>query len=150
MAVSDVNRDGWPDLYISNDFFERDYLYINNRDGTFTEPIEREMPAISYFSMGLDIADVDNDGWPDIYITDMLPEDEYRLKTTSVVRELGRVPGQAWRKDFTTSSCATCCSATTATARSARSGSWPAWRAPTGAGARSSPISTSTAARTST
>ena len=57
VAVSDVNRDGWPDLYISNDFFERDYLYINNRDGTFSERIEREMPSISYSSMGLDIAD---------------------------------------------------------------------------------------------
>ena len=83
VAVSDVNRDGWPDLYISNDFSERDYLYINNRDGTFTERIAREMPAISYSSMGLDIADVDNDGWPDVYVTDMLPADDYRLKLTS-------------------------------------------------------------------
>jgi len=83
VAVSDLNRDGWPDLYISNDFFERDYLYINNRDGTFTERIEQEMPAISYSSMGLDIADVDNDGWPDVYVTDMLPADDYRLKLTS-------------------------------------------------------------------
>lgn len=83
VAVSDVNRDGWPDLYISNDFFERDYLYINNRDGTFTERIEHEMPAISYSSMGLDIADLDNDGWPDVYVTDMLPADDYRLKLTS-------------------------------------------------------------------
>jgi hypothetical protein len=83
VAVSDVNRDGWPDLYISNDFFERDYLYINNRDGTFTERIERAMPSISYSSMGLDIADLDNDGWPDVYVTDMLPEDDYRLKLTS-------------------------------------------------------------------
>jgi enediyne biosynthesis protein E4 len=83
VGVSDLNRDGWPDLYVSNDFFERDYLYINNRDGTFTERIEQEMPAISYSSMGLDIADLDNDGWPDVYVTDMLPEDDYRLKLTS-------------------------------------------------------------------
>ncbi len=83
VAVSDVNRDGWPDLYISNDFFERDYLYINNRNGTFSERIEREMPSISYSSMGLDIADLDNDGWPDVYVTDMLPADDYRLKLTS-------------------------------------------------------------------
>ena len=83
LVVSDVNRDGWPDIYISNDFFENDYLYINNRDGTFSEVLERQLPYSSYFSMGLDIADVNNDGWPDIYTTDMLPEDEYRLRTTS-------------------------------------------------------------------
>jgi hypothetical protein len=83
VAVSDVNRDGWPDIYVSNDFFERDYLYINNHDGTFTEELPKEMAYSSYFSMGLDIADVNNDGWPDIYTTDMLPEDEYRLRTTS-------------------------------------------------------------------
>ncbi|PYP54766.1 MAG: hypothetical protein DMD39_00080 [Gemmatimonadetes bacterium] len=83
VVVSDVNRDGWPDIYVSNDFFERDYLYINNHDGTFDERLDKEMPYLSYFSMGLDIADVNNDGWPDIYTTDMLPEDEYRLRTTS-------------------------------------------------------------------
>src|SRR5215208_1236281 len=83
VVVSDVNRDGWPDVYVANDFFERDYLYINKRDGTFTESLDREMPSLSYFSMGLDIADINNDGWPDVYTTDMLPEDEYRLRTTS-------------------------------------------------------------------
>src|ERR1700674_3331445 len=83
VVVSDMNRDGWPDIYGSNDFFERDYLYINNHDGTFTEQLDKEMPYLSYFSMGLDIADINNDGWPDIYTTDMLPEDEYRLRTTS-------------------------------------------------------------------
>jgi enediyne biosynthesis protein E4 len=83
LVVSDVNRDGWPDIYVSNDFFERDYLYINNHDGTFTEQLDKEMSYLSYFSMGLDIADINNDGWPEIYTTDMLPEDEYRLRTTS-------------------------------------------------------------------
>jgi hypothetical protein len=83
LVVSDVNRDGWPDIYVSNDFFERDYLYLNNHDGTFTEQLDKEMPYLSYFSMGLDIADINNDGWPDIYTTDMLPDDEYRLRTTS-------------------------------------------------------------------
>ncbi len=83
VGISDVNGDGWPDIYVSNDFFERDYLYINNHDGTFTEELPKAMPYSSYFSMGLDIADVNNDGWPDIYTTDMLPEDEYRLRTTS-------------------------------------------------------------------
>jgi hypothetical protein len=83
VVVTDVNRDGWPDVYVSNDFFERDYLYINNRDGTFRDAIESAMPVVSYSSMGLDAADIDNDGWPDIYTTDMLPEDESRFKTTA-------------------------------------------------------------------
>ena len=83
VVVADVNRDSWPDIYVSNDFFERDYLYLNNGDGTFAESLDKQMPYGSYFSMGLDIADIDNDGWPDIYTTDMMPEDEYRLRTTS-------------------------------------------------------------------
>jgi enediyne biosynthesis protein E4 len=83
VAVSDVNRDGWPDLYVANDFFERDYLYLNNGDGTFTEVLDRQLPTLSLFSMGLDIADIDNDGWPDIFTTDMLPESDRRLKTTA-------------------------------------------------------------------
>jgi enediyne biosynthesis protein E4 len=82
IAVGDVNRDGRPDVYVANDFFERDYLYLNNGNGTFREVLEDAMPVSSYFSMGVDIADVDNDGWPDIYTSDMLPEDDYRLKTT--------------------------------------------------------------------
>ena len=93
VVVADVNRDGWPDIYVSNDFFERDYLYINNRDGTFDERLDKEMPYISEFSMGLDIADINNDGWPDIYTTDMLPEDEYRLRTTSTFAD--------WERDQT-------------------------------------------------
>jgi hypothetical protein len=83
VAVADVNRDGWQDIYVSNDFFERDYLYLNQGNGTFTEVLDRQMPSISYFSMGLDIADINNDGWPDVYTTDMLPEDDHRLKTMS-------------------------------------------------------------------
>ena len=83
LGVSDVNHDGWPDIYVANDFFEHDYLYINNRDGTFTESLTKSLANGSYFSMGMDIADVDNDGQEDIYTTDMLPEDEYRLRTTS-------------------------------------------------------------------
>ncbi|HMG17305.1 MAG TPA: VCBS repeat-containing protein, partial [Gemmatimonadales bacterium] len=82
IAVGDVNRDGRPDVYVANDFFERDYLYLNNGNGTFREVLEAALPVSSFFSMGVDIADVDNDGWPDIYTSDMLPEDDYRLKTT--------------------------------------------------------------------
>jgi hypothetical protein len=83
VAISDVNGDRRPDIYVSNDFFERDYLYLNNGDGTFTESIDSAMPSISYSSMGLDAADIDNDGHPEIYVTDMLPEDDFRLKMTA-------------------------------------------------------------------
>ena len=83
LGVGDLNHDGWPDIYIANDFFEHDYVYVNNRDGTFTESMQTALANSSYFSMGMDIADVDNDGQQDIYTTDMMPEDEYRLRTTS-------------------------------------------------------------------
>ena len=83
VVVTDVNNDGRPDIYVANDFFERDYLYVNRGDGTFSESADRQMPVLSFSSMGLDAADVDNDGWTDIYTTDMLPEDERRLKTTT-------------------------------------------------------------------
>ncbi|MDH5196883.1 MAG: VCBS repeat-containing protein, partial [Gemmatimonadota bacterium] len=85
VAVGDVSGDGWPDIYVSNDFFERDFLYINNRDGTFSEQLERQMPVTSLSSMGLDAADIDNDGWLDLYVMDMLPEDDYRFKTTTAI-----------------------------------------------------------------
>lgn len=95
IGVSDLNGDGWPDIYISNDFFERDYLYINNRDGTFSEKLPKAMPYSSYFSMGLDIADINNDGLPDIYTTDMLPDDEYRLRTTSAFESWSAMEAKA-------------------------------------------------------
>ena len=83
ITVGDVNQDHWPDLYISNDFYERDYLYINQHDGTFREALEEYMGHISMYSMGADLADLNNDGYPEIFSTDMLPEDNYRLKTIS-------------------------------------------------------------------
>ena len=83
VTVGDVNGDHYPDLYISNDFFERDYLYINQKDGTFKEDLENRIEHTSMASMGADLADINNDGYPDIFTTDMLPGDEYRLKTTS-------------------------------------------------------------------
>ena len=83
ITVADVNGDLYPDLYISNDFFERDYLYINQQNGTFKEELESRINHTSLASMGADIADINNDGYPDIFTTDMLPGDDYRLKTTS-------------------------------------------------------------------
>ena len=83
VTVGDVNADHYPDLYISNDFFERDYLYINQKNGTFKEELPQWMEHTSLASMGADLADINNDGYPDIFTTDMLPADDYRLKTTS-------------------------------------------------------------------
>jgi hypothetical protein len=81
VTIADVNNDGWDDIYVSNDFFERDYLYINDKDGTFKECLPDAIRELSQSSMGADIADINNDGRPDIYVTDMLPESEARLKT---------------------------------------------------------------------
>ena len=80
VTVADVNKDGWQDLYISNDYIEPDYLYINNRDGTFTDRMADYMQHISYFSMGCDVSDINNDGLSDIFTLDMLPEDNERQK----------------------------------------------------------------------
>jgi hypothetical protein len=80
ITIGDVNQDSWPDIFISNDFFERDYLYLNNQDGTFTESLETAMRSISAASMGADIADLNGDGLLDIFVTDMLPEPPTRLK----------------------------------------------------------------------
>ena len=81
VTVGDVNGDLYPDMYISNDFFERDYLYINQRNGTFKEELPSWIGHTSTSSMGADMADINNDGLLDIFSTDMLPEDDYRLKT---------------------------------------------------------------------
>ncbi len=80
ITVSDINGDQWPDIYISNDFFEKDYLYINQRNGQFKEMSDSSLSHMSQSSMGADMADINNDGLPDIFSTDMLPEDDYRLK----------------------------------------------------------------------
>ncbi|MFC5625046.1 VCBS repeat-containing protein [Algoriphagus winogradskyi] len=80
IVSSDVNQDGWPDILITNDYIEPDYLYINNGDGTFTDRLKEYFQHISHFSMGADISDINNDGRPDIYTLDMLPKDNERQK----------------------------------------------------------------------
>ncbi len=82
IAVSDLNYDGWPDIYVSNDYLSNDILYINNGDGTFTDKISQYIKHQSKFSMGSDIGDFNNDGFLDILTLDMLGETNYRLKTT--------------------------------------------------------------------
>lgn len=81
VLVTDINNDLYPDIYVSNDFYERDYLYINQKDGTFTEEIKEYTSHLSLSAMGIDIADINNDGHNDIFITDMLPEPDQRVKS---------------------------------------------------------------------
>lgn len=83
VTVGDINGDNWLDIYVSNDFFERDYLYINQKDGTFKDEIMDRMAHQSLSSMGTDLADINNDGYPEIFATEMLPDDEYKLKTNT-------------------------------------------------------------------
>src|SRR5882762_4372805 len=86
VAISDFNLDGCPDIYIANDFPENDFLYINNCDGTFTESIAQATGHTSRFSMGVDAADFNNDGRPDIAVLDMLPDSE-RIRKTAQTAE---------------------------------------------------------------
>ena len=80
VVFADINLDGYPDIYVGNDFHENDYLYINQRNGTFKEEINKHIMHTSQFSMGVDVADVNNDGFPEIISMDMLPSDPYILK----------------------------------------------------------------------
>ena len=79
-SIGDINRDGWPDIYVTNDYEEQDFCYINNHDGTFREVSHTIFGHLSRFGMGSDMADINNDGWPDLFVADMLPEDNYRQK----------------------------------------------------------------------
>lgn len=81
VMISDVNKDQYPDIYICNDFYERDYLYLNNQDGTFTEDIKNRTSHIGLSAMGVDMADINNDGNVEIFVTDMLPEGDQRVKS---------------------------------------------------------------------
>lgn len=87
ITVSDFNNDGWEDMYISNDFFERDYLYINQQNGTFKEQLTTSINSISGASMGADAADINNDGYNEIFVTEMLPSEYERLKTVTTFED---------------------------------------------------------------
>ena len=82
ITVGDVNNDGWEDIYVANDFFEHDYLYINQHNGTFKEVSTNAIGHMSNGAMGTDLADINNDGYLDIFTAEMLPENDFRLKTT--------------------------------------------------------------------
>ena len=75
LSIADLNQDGWPDIYVSNDFTENDYLYINQQDGTFKEELEQRIQYTSRYAMGNVVADMNNDAFPEIVTTDMLPRD---------------------------------------------------------------------------
>jgi hypothetical protein len=90
VTVGDIDKDGWQDIYVSNDFFERDYIYMNKGDGTFEENLEQQMRSISGASMGADMADINNDGFADIFVTEMLPEKEARIKTKTTFENWDR------------------------------------------------------------
>ncbi len=80
VTISDINGDGWPDIYTTSDYTEQDCYYVNNRNGTFTQSLHHSFTHISKYSMGADVADFNNDGRPDVVTLDMLPEDNYRQK----------------------------------------------------------------------
>ncbi len=81
VSASDFNNDGWTDLYVANDFHAPDFLFLNNKDGTFTNVADKALNHTSYYSMGVDVADIDNDALLDIFVVDMVAEDNFRLKS---------------------------------------------------------------------
>ena len=81
VSASDINNDGWTDLYVTNDFYAPDFLFINNKDGTFTNSIDTAVGHMSYYSMGVDVADINNDALLDIFVVDMVAEDNFRSKS---------------------------------------------------------------------
>ncbi|MCB0852408.1 MAG: VCBS repeat-containing protein [Bacteroidetes bacterium] len=80
IAITDINRDQWPDIYVSNDFISNDLLWINQKDGTFKNEVGQYLRHQSQNGMGVDVADFDNNGFADIVVMDMLPEDNFSLK----------------------------------------------------------------------
>ncbi|NNF20603.1 MAG: VCBS repeat-containing protein, partial [Saprospiraceae bacterium] len=90
LAAYDFNNDGWTDIYISNDFAPHDYYYVNQGDGTFKESIKEFFPHCSYFSMGNDVVDINNDGNLDLFVVEMLSEDNVRQKTNMAPMDMDR------------------------------------------------------------
>ena len=99
VSTSDMNNDGYPDLYISNDFWERDYLYINQKDGTFEEDLVNRISMTSTSSMGADVADLNNDGAPELFSTDMLPATSKRIKQTTIFNDY-KLEDLKYRNDY--------------------------------------------------
>jgi hypothetical protein len=103
VVATDVNGDGWPDIYVSNDITPNDVLYINNRDGTFTDRAGEWLDHTSFAGMGVDIADFTNDGWPDILQMDMMPEDlggRKRISGSTTYGELTRLSGRGFTPQY--------------------------------------------------
>jgi hypothetical protein len=90
ISICDLNEDGWPDIYVSNDYIDDDFLYLNNQNGTFTESASKYFKHTSQFAMGNDIADINNDGHADIVVVDMQPEDNSRQKLFSATKNYNK------------------------------------------------------------
>lgn len=104
VTIGDVNRDNYPDIFVSNDFFEKDYLYLNQQDGTFREAGADYLPEMSFSSMGADMADLNNDGYPEIFVTDMLPASNARMKTKTAFENWDKYrlnKSKGYHKQFT-------------------------------------------------
>ncbi len=101
VSIADFNSDGWPDIYVSNDYLSNDILYINNQNGTFSNRITDYIRHQSYFSMGVDVGDIDNDGLFDLITLDMLAETNFRMKTTiSKTSYQTYVNNEAWGYEY--------------------------------------------------
>ena len=92
-VIGDFNKDGWPDIYVANDFDSPDFLYFNNKDNTFTYATETSLRHTSYYSMGVDAADINNDSHLDLMVLDMTAEDNFRLKSNMS----GMNPDSFWK-----------------------------------------------------
>ena len=91
VVITDVNNDNWPDIYVANDYIGNDLLWLNNRDGTFSNIISTSLKHQSYNSMGVDAADINNDGLPDIAVLDMVPENNERKKMMFNASKPGKI-----------------------------------------------------------